>query len=175
MKILIVSDIHGKRHRLASVLDTHPDAAYLLFLGDGIADVQAVLENYPRITPVLVRGNCDPSFRYDKVPLEMTVNIEGVQIFMHHGHTTGVKHGLGCAAARAVSENADVCLFGHTHEAIELYENGEGEASPFCADKPLYLFNPGSLGQPSHGNPRYGIMHITRTGILFSHGEVAFS
>ena len=139
-------------------LDLQSRADYVFFLGDGYeaAERLATAENAPCF--VGVRGNCDAFFC--NAPEDMTLDLEGVRIFLHHGHTSGVKHGLGGACAEDLRHEADICLFGHTHEPFLSYEQVEGR-------KPFYLFNPGSIGAG-----QYGIIEIRRGEALLSHGTL---
>ena len=57
--------------------------------------------------------------------------------------------------------NADIVLFGHTHERLEKYIPTD--------DGGFYLFNPGSIGG---FKPSYGIINIADSGILLSHGSL---
>lgn len=61
-QLIIVSDSHGNREGLVRVLDAHPKADALLFLGDGLADLAAVQQTTRCPMLYEVRGNCD----YDK-------------------------------------------------------------------------------------------------------------
>ena len=38
MKLLIVSDVHGRHDRLRAVMDMHKNSDALIFLGDGLRD-----------------------------------------------------------------------------------------------------------------------------------------
>ena len=64
------------------------------------------------------------------------------------------------AAARRAG--ADIALFGHTHLVHEEYDPESG----------IYLFNPGSIGEPREGKPSYGILSLAGENVLFSTGNV---
>ena len=155
MTALIVSDLHGRENHLCRLLERVGKLDYIFFLGDGYANAAALCVSSPAAF-VGVKGNCD-SFFCDATE-EMTLDIDGVRIFLHHGHTSGVKHGLGGACAEALRREADVCLFGHTHQKYISYEQREGR-------KPFYLFNPGALA-----SGEFGILEIRRGELLLSHG-----
>ncbi len=162
MKLLVVSDVHGKRDRLSAVMEMHRDADALIFLGDGLSDLFRVGVNDFDFTVFSVKGNCDAFFMgAENVGEELAVTLGGFKIFMLHGHTRGVKHGLDRAIYAAREKNADLLLFGHTHLALESYINDEEQ-------KPLYLFNPGSLGYDGS----FGLIEIRESNILFSHGKI---
>lgn len=98
----------------------------------------------PEQTLVAVRGNNDWGAGF---PETCQLHLEGRRIFIAHGHTYRVKYGLKdfCDAAR--SRQADVALFGHTHQSLTLYEDG------------LYLMNPGALSY-GRGGPSYGLVDL---------------
>ena len=117
MRLLVVSDIHGRYERLAKLIDSQKGIDALIFLGDGLSDLDRA-DAYDRgISVISVKGNCDGfSFFGNDAPSEHTQTLEGFKIFMLHGHTRGVKSGLGEAISAAVQRDADILLFGHTHE-----------------------------------------------------------
>ncbi len=158
MTSLIVSDLHGRERLFRQLLALQKRIDYVFFLGDGYADAERVASEDTSAVFVGVRGNCDAFFC--SAEEEMTLDLDGVRIFLHHGHTSGVKHGLGSACAAALRHDADVCLFGHTHQPYLSYEQIEGR-------KPFYLFNPGSIGAGE-----YGVMEIRRGEVLLSHGTL---
>ena len=162
MTILIISDTHGRGDRIRRLLAHVRDAETLVFLGDGLSDLDEVMTDC-KIPVLSVRGNCD-FFSHHAVPLESTVNLDGVPIYLHHGHETGVKRGVQGALVRAVKEQADICLFGHTHEAYLSYADyGDGT-------RRICLFNPGSLGRSPDGRAHYGVLTIKNGNFLLSHG-----
>ena len=73
--------------------------------------------------------------------------------------TATVPTGALLAAARRAG--ADIALFGHTHIPHEEYDPESG----------IYLFNPGSIGEPRAGRPSYGILSLSGKNVLFSLGE----
>ena len=42
MKILVFSDSHGKYDNMQKAVNLHPDAKYILHLGDGISDLEHI-------------------------------------------------------------------------------------------------------------------------------------
>lgn len=170
MKLIVVSDIHGRHDRLSALLDMHKDADVLIFLGDGLRDLESA-DAYDRGMSVLaVRGNCDGiSFLGNDAPEEHTQTLGGYRIFMLHGHTRGIKSGLERALLAAAERDADILLYGHTHIPEERYIP-EGEV---CTPvKPLRVFNPGSLGASADGRGRFGLIQIRGKDILMSHGVI---
>ena len=120
MKILVFSDSHGDSERMKYVIDrVHPDAEYVLHLGDFEMDAESLSEEYPRKTFVTVTGNCDRYFRYvPSASLTRTLDINGLRIYMCHGDRAGVKStGDAVLSVIAAEKRADIVLYGHTHAA----------------------------------------------------------
>lgn len=117
MKILVLSDSHGNYAKMKQLFRENSYRA-VIFLGDVLRDAEE-LSWISGAAPVYrVRGNCDMmSFdAYDEQLLELG----GKRIFMAHGHTYGVKGGIGRFEAAAIQKDADIALYGHTH--IQLYK-----------------------------------------------------
>ena len=164
VKILIFSDSHGKAHRVRKVLEMHRDADMVFFLGDGMGEAELYTKEFGlRLVPVL--GNCDSyTGLYSYVREEETVSLEGHRIFLAHGHRFDVKYGSSHIAAEAKKRGCDIVIYGHTHVPYSVYRpEPQG---------PIHIFNPGSLGEPRHGNPSYGLLILQGNSVLFSHGEV---
>ena len=161
MKLIVISDTHGRADAyIESILRLHRDCDAVLFLGDGVKDFLGMdVRNL-----FAVRGNCDV-YCPDEVPTERLLTFDGVKILMMHGHTHSVKSGTSRLEAYARSRGADVVLYGHTHQRQERYCRGEDE------EKGIYLFNPGSLGEPRGNAPTYGIIEIKRGQLLLSFGD----
>lgn len=109
---VILSDTHGNKNDLLKIKDILKEADYIFHLGDGFYDLY-VFDTEITKKIVQVVGNCD-LVDYDR---ERTVEIEGVKIYMTHGHLYGAKSGTAKLAARAEEVGADLCLYGHTHQA----------------------------------------------------------
>lgn len=167
MKILIISDVHGRCEKLSKLLRMHGDSDAILFLGDGLRDIDR-LEDIPQ-TLITVRGNCDVfSFGAELVPSERLLCFDKFKILMMHGHEHCVKAGIGKAVRYAASKGADILLYGHTHLRDEKYIDQEDEIFDEIPEHPLYVFNPGSLGDSSS----FGLIQIQNGSVLFSHGTV---
>ena len=171
MKLLIVSDVHGRHDRLRTVMDMHKDADALIFLGDGLRDLMRADAYSYGFTVFSVRGNCDGiSFFTNEsdVSEELCFSFEGFRFFALHGHTRGVKSGTDRAIYAAMSREADVLLYGHTHIPEERYIPEINEEY----GKPLRVFNPGSLGASGDGKGHFGLIQIKNGNLLMSHGVV---
>ena len=148
---MVVSDTHGRVSLLEQILEEQPSADRVFFLGDGLSDAVKVTGYYPRLTLFGVAGNCD---RYPAGEDIKETVINGIRIVYCHGHTLGVKHGLNRLKDYAVAHKANLVLFGHTHTAFYLYENG------------IHFLNPGSPARPAGSCASYAVADITPTGIV---------
>ena len=142
MKFIVFSDSHGDvDHMIRAVRLENP--ALCFFLGDGEYDLTRLQHRFPSLPVNAVRGNCDLR---STLPRALTCAAGGVRIFATHGHLYSVKHDPIyrelCEAALA--ENADVVLFGHTHEPFRDRTMG------------MELLNPGSIGPTTR--PSYGLI-----------------
>jgi putative phosphoesterase len=176
MKILVISDTHGREERLDRVLEMHKDSDMLIFLGDGIYDIQGKERNHRGGLFAGVLGNCDLFYSElkNQYPLEQLVSVGEYNILIMHGHTQGVKHGLTAAISKAVRIGADFLLFGHTHEPLEMYIPEGTEIGGETIKKPLRVLNPGSLGEARGRSPSYALINIRGKDILMSHGEIDY-
>ena len=162
MKILILSDAHGRNSRIERAVALHPDAGLVLYLGDGSRGALDVFDNLPpTVARLAVHGNCDGPFSYGLRDEEI-LDLSGHRILLTHGHRYGVKGGLGALISSARRQGADIALFGHTHERCEEYLPEYG----------LWLFNPGSLFESARGGASYGLLTLTEKNVLFSHGQL---
>ncbi len=161
MKLVVISDSHGRADRVGRVMDMHRDYDALLFLGDGLYDVCDVAG------AVCVRGNCDYMVR-EGTDNERMLCFDGARILMMHGHTHSVKSGDGRAIHYAISKGADLLLYGHTHVRKERYVPQGTVIDGQATARPIYVFNPGSLGS---FEASYGLVQIKNGSILLSHGK----
>ncbi len=166
MEFLIVLDSHGARRALCEIQTRqvrHVDA--LLFLGDGLRDLNSDAGNV-----FAVQGNCDLFPRMpsgETAPTEQILQFEGHRILMTHGHKWYVKSGEGALVRHAAEENCDIVLYGHTHTPI-LHTLAAGElVGERQLDRPMYVFNPGSLHEGS-----FGTLVLRGTQVLLSHGAL---
>lgn len=175
MTVLILSDTHGMRHRIEKLLSLHPRTDAMLFLGDGAADFSEEMIFTPSRLFGGVCGNCDIfTFQTSQYSFqnELLLQLDAYTVMMMHGHTHSVKSGADAAIRHAALHGADVLLYGHTHIPEERYLPEGSVVGGVTLQKPMYVFNPGSLGKPIDGIPRFGLMEIRNGQILFSHGSL---
>lgn len=152
MRLLVLSDSHSKLSFMRQCIKrVEPDV--IIHLGDYFEDGEAMKEEFSWIPFYQVPGNCD---RYRCPPGQPEILIEtidGVTLYMTHGHRHNVKLYLGALLEDARKCHGDIALYGHTHEAdCTLEEDG------------LWVLNPGSCG---YGGGSAGLID-TRNGKILS-------
>ena len=168
--ILILSDSHQHVSAIDRVLEQSAPHM-MIFCGDGLRDF-----SYRDLPCPLyaVKGNCDAFLHgVDEVDNEIILPVDGLRIFVTHGHRYDVKDGLEKLVARAAAVKADVAIFGHTHVPLERFlpAGCPMETYGIHLEKPLYLFNPGSIGAM---RPSFGTLTV-RDGVpLFGHGTLSY-
>ena len=171
MNILVFSDSHGRGSNMLEALSRQikrPDA--IVFLGDGLKDLYYC--DFGDVPIFAVRGNCDvySFFVKGNAEDEMVMTLDGKKIMMTHGDRYGVKNGLARLVAAANEKGADIVLFGHTHMPTSLYLDSDENDFGIRLNKPIYLFNPGSIG--GYG-ATFGTLELGKRGeVLLSHGEL---
>ena len=154
MKILVMSDSHGRRDLVKKCIEQHPDVQAVFHLGDVTSDMKGMEESFPAIRFYCVRGNCD--FGSD-VPLERIVTLDGTRMLLTHGHAHGVNYSVTHLVGIAKQKDVKIALFGHTHVPFNKYLDG------------IYVLNPGSLAYPRDSSrPSYGLIEIMPKGILIN-------
>ena len=163
MKLLVLSDSHGHTEGVRRVLRMHTDADAVLFLGDVLSDVsEALAHRTPPIPLVAVRGNCDTARDTLSLPVPrlLEITLDERRLLLTHGDLLSVKSSRMHLIDQTRSAGVDIALFGHTHAPLSSYVDGE---------RPLWLFNPGSLREGS-----FGLLTLSGSSVLFSHGQLSF-
>ena len=151
MRIIVISDTHGRPSLIEKIIEAQPDAKDIFFLGDLIKDIEDMPFMYPSRNFHIVSGNCDYGSTYKTAD---AVTVGGKRILFTHGHAYSVKSGLTRLKERALAEGATLALYGHTHVANIQYEDG------------VYFVNPGSPTCPREGRPGYAVVDIVDEGIM---------
>lgn len=127
-KVLVLSDSHGLTNRIDEIANRHK-VDVKIHCGDSeLAYNSPHLEGF-----MVVRGNCDWDQTFEE---EKIIELNGLRIFVTHGHLFGVKSSLLQLQYRALEVNANIALFGHSHVA-------------YCEQHDHQLFiNPGSIRSP---------------------------
>jgi len=131
MKFLVISDTHGIITDAVEFIEKEkPD--YVIHLGDTAKDCEDLESIFPRQKFIFVKGNNDFWVDESKFPDERSFTICDKKFFVCHGHKFHVKGGLHALKAKALQENADIVLYGHTH-------------SKYLEEGDMLIMNPGSF------------------------------
>lgn len=151
MKILVVSDTHGRDENLDRAIRAEKPFDMLIHCGDveGREDyIRAVAD-----APVyMVRGNND---FFSDLPSEENFSICGKKAFLTHGHYYGVSWDTSQLREEARDRGAELVFFGHSHRPVI-----EGED--------VIAINPGSLSYPRQDGrkPSYVVMNLEQDGCV---------
>ena len=159
MKILIVSDSHGRSDRIFRAADIEkPDM--VIHLGDleDMADPVMQRLGSPKIPCVFLKGNCDYSSQGDLQSMSV-FTLKKHRFFCSHGHLVKVNYGLETLLYTAEENRCDIALYGHTHVPMNEFMEGS-----FGGPK-IHVLNPGSISLPRGGNERtYMVMELSDSG-----------
>lgn len=132
MKILVVSDTHKNFSALFEVVEKNITSIdMLVFLGDGLEDLQVLRHVYPQLEVHAVRGNCD----YLPGEWQKIIPLENFNILALHGHQHGVKYGMETLKAYALGCGCSIAFYGHTHMASVFW------------DDEIFILNPGTVNK----------------------------
>lgn len=152
MRLLVLSDSHGKSERLEEIIRKETDALHIFFLGDLVRDIENLVFLFPERTFHIVAGNCDYFAAEKSVD---TVKLAGKKILFTHGHNFRVKHGSAEYLESFARQNGcDIALYGHTHIPDIDIRGG------------IFLVNPGSVGHSRSGPETYAVIDITGDKII---------
>lgn len=155
MRIGLLSDSHSILDPAFRAIEAMGEIDLLIHCGDHYRDASKIAARI-NVPVHAVVGNCDS--RMDG-PAEKLLNLEGVLIYITHGHRYNVKISLLNLYYRALELKADVVVFGHTH--VEGYRYGYTRA-PYCpSSEGILIINPGSISDPRDGHRlSYGMLEI---------------
>ncbi len=157
MRILVISDSHGRNDDVAGVIRQVGAIDMLIHCGDverGDDYIRSLVD-----CPVyMVAGNND--YNLD-LPPKVIVQIEDYRVMVVHGHTYHVYRDTRYLKKVALENKIDVVMFGHTHV-------------PFIDIGPdITILNPGSLSYPRQADrkPTFLLMEIDKEGQAhYGHG-----
>ena len=150
MKVLIVSDTHGRDTTLKRLLEQVKPIDMLVHCGDveGSEDYIRAMAGCP---VHIVAGDND--FFCD-LPKEEEFLIGKYRVLLTHGHYYYISMGAQMIKEDARARGFDIVMFGHTHR-------------PYLEqDREIVVLNPGSLSYPRQEGrkPSYIIMDLDREG-----------
>jgi putative phosphoesterase len=150
LRVIVFSDSHGRLDNALRALEAAGPLDLIIHAGDFYRDALC-LSGDTKLQVKAVAGNCDP---YDQGQQELVFELSGHRILLVHGHEFASSFRFEKLAERAVEIGADTVIFGHSHAAGFIRENG------------VLLFNPGSISRPrDHDRPSYGILEIDENGV----------
>lgn len=150
MKILIVSDTHGRDGTLKYLLEQVKPIDMLVHCGD-VEGSEDYIRSLAACPVHMVAGNND--FFCD-LPKEEEFLIGKYRVLLTHGHYYYITMGTQMIKEDAKARGFDIVMFGHTHRPYLEQEKG------------ITVLNPGSLSYPRQEGrkPSYMIMDLDRNG-----------
>lgn len=144
IKICVCSDNHGDMQSLETIKNDNPCCDYYFHLGDSHFDEETLR---PFIS---VEGNNDWEGIF---PNKRIIELNNHRILLIHGD--GYTYAVSGLANKAIHENCDVIMFGHTHEFFDEEYKG------------IRLINPGScFHNRDLTTPCYAIVTIEDNGTI---------
>jgi putative phosphoesterase len=150
LKILVVSDTHGRTEGFRQAVEKVAPIDLVIHCGDSEGDAEA----YSRLAgcPIeIVKGNND---FFTSLPAEREFTLGKYKVWLVHGHRYFVSFEKKTIRHEALRRGADIVIFGHTHR-------------PLIDIRPeLIAINPGSLSHPRQDGrrPSFIIMELDRNG-----------
>lgn len=150
MKILIVSDSHGRTTYLDKVIEKTGPFELFIHLGDIEGD-EEYLRGKVNCETAMVSGNND---YFTSLERERIIKIGCYTVFLTHGHRYQVNLGIERIKDVGRQNGANIVMFGHTHRPL-IDSSGD-----------IIAINPGSISQPRQEGriPTYIVMEIDRFG-----------
>ena len=125
MKVLIVSDTHGRDENLEIAINREAPFDMLVHCGD-VEGREFYIEALAECPCSIVSGNND---FFSDLPREDVIEVEGNKILVTHGHYYGVSMAFDQLAEAARSRGCNAAFFGHIHvpvvEKSKLCSNGD--------------------------------------------------
>ena len=150
MKILIVSDTHGKQENLLTILDRVKPIDRMIHLGDAEGQ-EGLIAEMAECPLDIVAGNND---FFSTLEREKELQIGKYKILLTHGHYYYVNMGLADIMLEGKARGVDIVMFGHTHRPVIEYGDG------------IIALNPGSVSYPRQEGkqPSYILMEFDKNG-----------
>ena len=149
MKILVISDTHGKHANFDAVLEKEGKIDLLIHAGD--VEDATYIESMVNCPIHMVGGNND---YFSFLPKEKEFFIGPHRVFLTHGHMYHLYMNTERLRYAGVQRKADIIIFGHTHQPKIEEVNG------------ILLINPGSLSEPRQRGREatYVILELDKVG-----------
>lgn len=150
MKILIVSDSHGRTNYLDKAIEKVGAIDLMIHLGD-FESSEDYIEAVAPCRLEMVSGNND---YFTSIPREKIIQIGKYKALLTHGHRYHVNFELDTIKEYGRQEGVDMVIFGHTHIPV-IDRSGA-----------ITVINPGSITQPRQEGrvPTFILMEIDDYG-----------
>jgi hypothetical protein len=150
MKVLIVSDTHGRDSGLEEAVRLERPFDLLVHCGD-VEGREFFIEALAECPCCIVSGNND---FFSDLPREKEITITGNRVLVTHGHNYGVSMNLYGILDEARDRDCRAVFFGHTHKPVITEKNG------------ILAINPGSLAFPRQEGRRksYAVLETELSG-----------
>lgn len=152
MKILIVSDTHGKDKYLEEAVRREKPFDKLIHCGD-VEGREFFIEALAECECCIVAGNND---FFSDLAREEELEIAGRKTLVTHGHYYGVSMDIYGLVEEAQARDCRIAMFGHTHKPLVTEKKG------------VLVVNPGSLAYPRQEGrkPSYAVMQVGDDGAI---------
>ena len=152
MRVLIVSDTHGRHGGLDRALQEAGNIDMLIHLGD-VEGGETYIDAVADCDKHIIRGNND---FFSELPREEEFYIGSHKVFITHGHAYYVSLDPEYIREEGKARGAEIVMFGHTHRPFFEDDNG------------IIVLNPGSLSFPRQEGRKgsYMILEMDEDGGL---------
>ena len=116
MRILVISDSHGRNDDIEGVLKQVGDIDMMIHCGD-VERGDSYIREIADCPVVMVAGNND---YYLDLPSEEEVRIGDYKVLVTHGHGYYVNSGVDYLREHALEYGYDVVMYGHTLSLIHI-------------------------------------------------------
>ncbi|WP_051280628.1 metallophosphoesterase family protein [Anaerovorax odorimutans] len=148
MRLLVISDTHGKIESAVKIYKELKNIDMIIHLGDLASDAK-LLENILGADIISVKGNMDGDYSMNGGKILKTPY---GNIYLAHGHMENVKFSPQTILYKSLEMGCKAAFYGHTH--IPYFNQTES----------VFLLNPGSLSLPKGGRAgSYAIVNITES------------
>lgn len=151
MRLLLVSDSHGRDANVRKAIEKESPIDALIHLGDSLSTEER-MQKLAGCPVYMVAGNCD---YFTDLPMTRVVKFGKQRMFLTHGHSYFVSVGTGELVEAARKMHCSVAVFGHIHCPVWEAKGDD-----------LLLLNPGSISQPRQPDRKasYMVMEIDEQG-----------
>lgn len=152
MKVLVVSDTHGRDTNLEEAVKRETPFDMLIHCGD-VEGREFFIQALADCECHIVSGNND---FFSDLPREEEFYLSGNRVMVTHGHYYGVSMDISGVVEEARSRGCRVVFFGHSHKPVVVERNG------------VLAINPGSLSYPRQQGrkPSYVVLTTEFNGNL---------